>query len=234
MNARLCLILFGPPGSGKGTQAKLLRQSLGMAHISTGDMLRERVASGDALGRKRPGDHAIRRAGAGRDGQPDGGGADRAAGLRERVYSGRVSADGGPGEAASGVLAAKGIEPVVVHLKVDYNVIIARLSGRRQCPTAARCTACRRMRRRFRKFAITTDRSWWCGTTIVRRSGGGEVEGVRAADRAGAGVSERSGVSRVVKWRAQARRPRRSRGEIEDLIEGREPRGNAPAATVQA
>ena len=35
----------------------------------------------------------------------------------------------------SGVLAGKGIVPVVVHLKVDYNVIIARLSGRRQCPT---------------------------------------------------------------------------------------------------
>ena len=35
----------------------------------------------------------------------------------------------------SGVLVAKGIVPVVVHLKVDYNVIIARLSGRRLCPT---------------------------------------------------------------------------------------------------
>jgi adenylate kinase len=35
----------------------------------------------------------------------------------------------------SGVLAGKGIVPVVVHLKVDYNVIIARLSGRRLCPT---------------------------------------------------------------------------------------------------
>src|SRR2546425_1024859 len=49
--SRLCLILFGPPGSGKGTQAKLLRQSLQVAHISTGDMLRERVATGDELGR---------------------------------------------------------------------------------------------------------------------------------------------------------------------------------------
>src|SRR5208337_38003 len=49
---RLCLILFGPPGSGKGTQAKLLRDSLGIAHISTGDMLRERVASGDELGQR--------------------------------------------------------------------------------------------------------------------------------------------------------------------------------------
>src|SRR5262249_23727294 len=49
--SRCCLILFGPPGSGKGTQAKLLKQMLGIAHISTGDMLRERIASGDALGR---------------------------------------------------------------------------------------------------------------------------------------------------------------------------------------
>ena len=48
--SRLCLILFGAPGSGKGTQAKLLKQSLGLPHISTGDMLRERVARRDELG----------------------------------------------------------------------------------------------------------------------------------------------------------------------------------------
>src|SRR5437763_5800275 len=48
--SRRWLILFGAPGSGKGTQAKLLKQSLDVAHISTGDMLRERVASGDSLG----------------------------------------------------------------------------------------------------------------------------------------------------------------------------------------
>jgi len=46
----LCLILFGAPGSGKGTQAKLLQTSLGVAHVSTGDMLRARMATGDALG----------------------------------------------------------------------------------------------------------------------------------------------------------------------------------------
>src|SRR5687768_15489520 len=44
------LVLFGPPGSGKGTQAKLLTQSLHVPHISTGDMLREHVKSGTPIG----------------------------------------------------------------------------------------------------------------------------------------------------------------------------------------
>jgi adenylate kinase len=46
------LILFGPPGVGKGTQAKLLSARLHIPHISTGDMLREAVASDSELGRK--------------------------------------------------------------------------------------------------------------------------------------------------------------------------------------
>jgi adenylate kinase len=46
------LIFIGPPGSGKGTQAKRLAARYGVPHISTGDMLREAIADDTALGRE--------------------------------------------------------------------------------------------------------------------------------------------------------------------------------------
>ncbi len=46
------VILFGPPGVGKGTQAKILSKDLKIVHIATGDILREAVSRGTELGKK--------------------------------------------------------------------------------------------------------------------------------------------------------------------------------------
>ena len=132
--SRLCLILFGAPGSGKGTQAKLLKQGLGLPHISTGDMLRERVARRDALGLEVEGllqsgtlvpDATVNALVADRIEQPDCAPGFILDGYPRTVSQARILAE---------VLASREIVTVVVHLKVDYNVIVARLAGRRQCP----------------------------------------------------------------------------------------------------
>lgn len=49
---QLVVILLGPPGSGKGTQATGLSQRLGIPHLSTGDLFRENISKGTELGKK--------------------------------------------------------------------------------------------------------------------------------------------------------------------------------------
>ena len=128
------VVLFGPPGSGKGTQAKLLIERTGFPQISTGDMLREHIQAGDEIGRKVA---SLMHAGSL---VPDD--------LVNSLVKQRVARpdcrdgfilDGYPrtqqqAERLGGLLEQWGIDQVVIHLVVDYNMIIARLTGRRQCP----------------------------------------------------------------------------------------------------
>ena len=132
--APLALILFGPPGSGKGTQSKLLVKTLGIPQISTEDMLREHVRKGNAVGTKveakmKAGilvkDEVVNRLVEERLTQPD-----AARGFILDGYP-RTRAQA---ETLCGMLAGRGAETVVIHLVVDYNEVIARLTGRRQCP----------------------------------------------------------------------------------------------------
>jgi adenylate kinase len=128
------IVLFGSPGSGKGTQAKKLTLALGVPHISTGDMLRDRIRSGAESGTAVVATMQS--------------GALVADDVVNRMVEKRLSeADAARGFILDGYprtleqarhlvgwLRTRRICDVVIHLAVDYNVIIARLTGRRQCP----------------------------------------------------------------------------------------------------
>src|ERR1700733_7885018 len=130
----IAIILLGSPGSGKGTQSKYLVEWLRIPQISTGDMLREHIRNGDPIGlaimdRMRAGslvsDELVNQLVFERINQPD--------------CSRGFILDGYPRTPAQAeemmrLLAARGAGEVVIHLVVDYNVIISRMSGRRVCP----------------------------------------------------------------------------------------------------
>jgi len=54
-NGRLAIVMLGPPGAGKGTQARMMSESLRFPHVSTGDMLREALRNETQLGKKAKG-----------------------------------------------------------------------------------------------------------------------------------------------------------------------------------
>jgi adenylate kinase len=128
------LVLFGSPGSGKGTQAKLLKERLRVPHISTGDMLRERIAEGTELGERVAAkmqagvlvlDDVVNELVAVRLNQPD-----AANGFILDGYPRTIP----QAQFLNTWLDKRDIHEVVIHLAVDYNSIITRLTGRRQCP----------------------------------------------------------------------------------------------------
>jgi adenylate kinase len=124
------LVLFGSPGSGKGTQAKLLEQCLHVPHVSTGDMLRAQITEGSAVAATMHSgalvsDEVVNRIVEDRLVKPDASEGFILDGYpRTRAQADRIVR----------WFDERSIRELVIHLAVDYNIIIARLTGRRQCP----------------------------------------------------------------------------------------------------
>ena len=128
------VIFLGPPGSGKGTQAKELAKQYGVPHLSTGDMLREHVSKGTPLGlRAKPimergelvPDSLVLKMVADRIERPD-------------CEHGFVF-DGFPRTVAQAkylgeMLRRQGFkQPFVIHMVIPTSVLMKRLTGRRIC-----------------------------------------------------------------------------------------------------
>ncbi|MGA2049027.1 MAG: adenylate kinase [Terracidiphilus sp.] len=130
------ILLLGAPGVGKGTQAKELVKLWGIPQISTGDLLRANVAKGTPLGKEAKG--IMGRGELVPDSLVD---EMVAARLKEPDTANGYILDGFPrtlGQAGwlDGRLAseAKSLPVIAVSIQVDYNQLLRRITGRRNCP----------------------------------------------------------------------------------------------------
>ena len=161
----MILILLGPPGAGKGTQAKLLAADLRVPHISTGDMFRDHKARGTEIGKKV---QAIMDAGGlVTDDITNAMVAER---LSRPDVKGGFILDGYPRTSAQadfldGVLRTLGQRhPRVLSYEVEEDVLVDRMSGRRSCPT---CGAVYHVTQNPPRHAGVCDKD---GTVLVQRA----------------------------------------------------------------
>ncbi len=128
------VILFGPPGAGKGTQAAAICGALSIPHISTGDIFRKHLKEGTDLGELAKSymnkGHLV----------PDSVVCDIVASrLIEQDCAGGALLDGFPRTVAQAEMLSSWLETqgrqvgAVVNLEVENQVLVARLSGRRTC-----------------------------------------------------------------------------------------------------
>jgi len=130
------VVLLGPPGAGKGTQAKHIERRFGLVHISTGDMLRAAVAEGSELGRRAEGymkrgelvpDELIIEMILERIARPDCGKGYMLDGFPRTLAQ---------AEALDASLAERGGRiDLAILFTCDPEAIVERMSGRRVCPT---------------------------------------------------------------------------------------------------
>jgi adenylate kinase len=169
------LVLLGPPGAGKGTQAERIKARYGIAHLSTGDMLREAVASGTEVGRRAKAimdagrlvpDDVINRLVAERIAEPDC--------ARGFILDGfpRTLAQA---QALDALLLDRDERlDAVVEIAVDDDALVERISGRFAC---AKCGAGYHDRFRQPKVAGVCD---VCGSREFVRREDDKAETVRA------------------------------------------------------
>jgi len=157
------IVLMGPPGAGKGTQAKKLTARFGWRHLSSGDILRAEKAAGTALGKNLaeymdtgklvPDDIVV-------DVMAAALGANNASGLLldgfPRTVEQAAALD------AQLAKAGKALDAVVV-MGADEAMIVRRISGRRSCPQCGRVYHVETLRPR--KEGVCDD----CGAKLVQR-----------------------------------------------------------------
>ncbi len=158
----MIVVLLGPPGAGKGTQARLLTRDYGLEYLSTGDILREEIKSGSEIGRRAreyvesgglvPDEIIVEM-------------------MRQRILAagGRVLLDGFPrtlpqAESLDEMLEKESMKvDAVIEITAPEDLILFRLVNRRICPS---CGAIYHLVNKPPKREGVCDE---CGATLIRR-----------------------------------------------------------------